>query len=184
MSSLNSAPRSIPGLKSLYERDLVIKRAVNTFGFMLLVAVGIRWASQPARSGESPADLSFEAAMGEWVPVGALVLAALAAIVVLQRYLWVKKVFTQGIVIKATVEKLEVHSSTSDLRKSHGRKPAPRRSYYATLRYAVHGVDQTKELRLPNSGFTYGLSKGGETDLMVLEWAPTRPLIRAVYLGR
>ena len=38
--------------------------------------------------------------------------------------------------------------------------------------------------RLPNSGFTFGLVKGGQTDLMVLEWSPDRPLIRAIYLGR
>lgn len=184
MSSINAAPHSIPSPKSLYRADLIIRRAVSTFGFMLVVAAGVRWATQPARAGNAPIDLSMDAALGDWVPVGALVVAVLAALVALQRYLWVKKVFTQGIVVRATIEDLKVHAWQTDSKSVAGGKTAPRYSYWATLRYAVHGVEQTKELRLPNSGFTYGLAKGGQTDLIVLEWSPNRPLIRAVYLGR
>ncbi len=58
------------------------------------------------------------------------------------------------------------------------------RYYWATLRYLWDGEERTVNVKLPNSGFTFGLVKGHETDLIVLRSLPHKPLIRAVYLGR
>lgn len=87
---VNSA-QAVPSLKRLYERDFVIKNAVNKGGFMLIVAAGFRWF---APSGTPPpgVDLSFEIAMSKWVPVGAVVLAATALIVLVWRWRWIKRV--------------------------------------------------------------------------------------------
>src|SRR5262249_54292925 len=128
-----------------------------------------------------------ERAANRWAPVGGGALSALGAAVFAYRYLRVKKILTEGITVKGLVADLKVVTSTESNSTSTSTstlKRAKRYAYFATLRYAVHGVEQEVCLRLPNSGFTYGLVKGQETDLMVLEWAPKRPLIRSVYLGQ
>ncbi len=185
MSSMLSVPHAVPGLKSLYGRDLIIKRAVNTVGFMLFAAWGIRWATEPARTGKTlpDIDVSFEIVAGKWGPIGALVLAAVAALVVGWRLAWVRKVLTQGSVVKAVVEDLEVTEVNKDFYEYRGGRPAPWRFYWATVRYAVHGVERTVRVKMPNAGFVFGLQKGEETEVVVLDQAPGRPLIRAIYLG-
>ena len=46
------------------------------------------------------------------------------------------------------------------------------------------GMEQKVCLRLPHSPGTYGIKAGGEVELLALEWAPQKPLIRAVYQER
>ena len=179
---MNSAP-SIPSLKSLYLRDFTIKNAINKGGFMLLAAAGFRWF---APSGTPPpgVDLSFEIAMAKWVPVGALILAVIALVVLVWRYLWVKKVLSEGVTIKGTVENVDVYSreaSPSDNAPAFQR--AYIRSCYAIIRYTAQGEERKVRLKLPSSPSTYQVFKGKETELIVLDSAPGKPLIRSVYLG-
>ena len=178
---MNSAP-PIPGLRSLYWQDRTIQRAAKVLIAGVVGAAGIVWATQPSKSPPPGVDLSFERAANRWAPVAGVVVSTLGAAVLVRRYLWVKKILSQGITIKGLVADLEVFSSTPSGNSNSSRKRTPRRAYYATLRYAVHGVEQEVCLRLPNSGFTYGLVKGQETDLVVLDYAPKKPLIRSVYL--
>jgi hypothetical protein len=179
---MNTTP-SIPGLSTLYARDFTIKNAINKGGFMLLAAAGFRWF---APSGTPPpgVDLSFEIAMAKWVPVGALILAAIALIVLVWRYLWIKKVLSQGDTIRGSVEDVDVYSreaSHSDTTPAFQRSYI--RSYYAIIRYTVQGVERKVRLKLPNSPSVYKIFKGKETELIVLDSAPGKPLIRSVYLG-
>ena len=182
-ASMNSVV-AVPGLKALYWRDLTIKRAVDTVGFMLLVAAGFRWAA-PTGSPPPGVDLSFEIAMAKWVPVGAIVIAALALIILMRRHLWVKAVLTQGVALKGKLEDVDVFTrEDSDSENTPAFQRSVTRSYYVTLRYLWRGADQKVRLKLPNSPYTYGLSKGRDVDLIVLDSAPHKPLIRSVYLGR
>lgn len=181
---MNSTPPSIPGFKSLYWQDATIRRSANAFVFGLIVAAGVQWATQPVETGLPPIDNSADLVIAKWATVGGLVLSAVGGIILLWRYLWVKKVFTHGANIKGMVENIEVRSWSEESSSTTTSKSVTRYSYYATLRYDMHGRERKVRLKLPNSGFTYGIVKGKETDLVVLDSAPDKPLIRAVYLGR
>lgn len=181
---MNSTPPALPGLRLLYQRDITIERAINTIVAAFIGAAGILWATQPSQSPPPGVDLSFELMMNQWAPLGGAVVAALGGIVLWRRHGLVKRILTQGTTLKATVADLEIstHTLPSDT-ASPMRRPT-QRAYYATLHYSVNGMDQTVCLRLPHAGFVYGLVKGQQTDVMVLEWMPRKPLIRSVYLGQ
>ena len=181
---MKSIPPSLPGLVSLYRNDLIIGRAANTVGFGLMVAVGMWWASQPVAPVDPAAPPPPGAEEAPWIIAFGLILSAVASIVLMWRWLRVKRIFRHGAVIKGMVENLEVSSYTTDSDSNSSTKPTTRHSYYITLRYTAAGAEHKVRLKLPNSGFTFGLMKGKETDLSVLDSAPDKPLIRAVYLGR
>ena len=182
---MNSAPPAIPTLSMLFWNDRIFHRAVYFAGFALMVAVGFWWVSRPMPNAPPPSvDLSFEKAMAERIPPVALAVAALALLVAGLRYLRVRKVFTEGSLIRGTVQELKSESfqTTANVDQSHGTKYRTVHSYYITLRYTAQGVERTVRQKLPNSGFTFGLREGGEVELMVLDSKPDRPYIRAVYL--
>lgn len=180
---MNATPPSLPGLISLYWRDFTIKYAVHAGAMGLLLAGGIQWASQPVSPAQPPVP-SLEAALADKVSLGALVLATLAMIVLVRRYQWVRKVLSQGKIVKGTVEEIDVYSRRTDDHTHTSRKPTYTHAYYVTVRYPTFRGERKVRLKLPNSGFVYGITEGGETDLIVLESAPDKPLLRAVYLGR
>lgn len=124
--------------------------------------------------------------MAERVPPVALAVAALALVVAVWRYFRVKKIFTEGALIRGTVVELKTDTwqTSANVDQSHGMKKRTERSYYATLRYTAQGAERTVRQKLPNSGFAFGLKQDGPVDLMVLDSIPDKPLIRAVYLGR
>lgn len=177
---MNLVPQPIPGLLSLYWRDLIIGKAVRVSIFGVLIAVGIQWATLPTPPNEIP---SFEAVMADYVMMGGLFLSAVALIVLAWRYLRVRKILTHGVTIKGIVEELDVYSIRTDSTQTSG--PATyRRVYYANIRYAWHGIDREVCIKLPNSASVYSIFKGHPVDLVVLDTAPSKPLIRTVYLGR
>jgi hypothetical protein len=164
----------------LYQRDLIFKRAAFAGFFGVVVAVGMQWAAHGITL--APDAEEFETAFIKWVTVAGIVLAILAGLVAIRRYLWVRKVLTRGVLVTGTVVKLESHDVGG--RKDAFGRPIANYAYYTTLRYEMHGRERNASLKLPNSGYTYHLVKGGETELMVLDSAPDRPLIRALYLGK
>ena len=179
---MNSTPVKVPGLRSLFWNDVFFKRAVHLGGFGLMVAAGFWWLSQPVPNAPVPVDVSLE----KKVPPIALGVAALGLLLAAWRFLRVKKVFTEGTLIRGVVEDLNVETwqTSANVDQSHGSRSRTERSYYATLRYTALGVERTVRQKLPNSGFTFGLMKGGEVELMVLDSQPEKPFIRPVYLGR
>jgi hypothetical protein len=183
---MNSAPPTLPGLYALYRRDLIIEAAINACFFGVFASVGMLWASQPV--GPPPpvptGDEAFNAAMSHYVIVGGLVFAALALLVLIWRYLLVRKILSQGSSIKGMVEEIDVRSREIENSTSTPLKRSYTYTYYAIVRYTLNGVERKVRIKLPNSGFTYAIAKGKETDLLVLESKPKKPLIRAVYLDR
>lgn len=177
---------AVPDLLLLRANDAWFKRAVNLAGFGVMVAVGFWWFGRPMENVPPSVDLSFETAMAEVIPPVALTVSALALAVAVLRYFHVRKVFTRGKSIRGVVEdlKTEAWTTSANVDQSHGMKSVTRRSHYATVRYTVWGRERKVRVKLPNSGFTFGLQKNGEVDLMVLESQPDKPLIRAVYLGK
>lgn len=182
---MNTTPSPLPSFRLLYQRDTIIQRAVNAIIAGVVGAAGVVWATQPAKSPPPGVDLSFELAAGRWAPVGGAAVSALGGIVLMRRHRLVKQILSQGTTVQATVTDLELVTTTvgSESSTSEIRRPT-RRAYFATLQYEVNGREQKVCLRLPGPGFVYGLVKGRETELAVLEWMPKKPLIRSVYLGQ
>ena len=181
---MNPVPGSIPGFQSLYRSDLILQRVAKAGVFALIVAAGVRWAAPVAPHPDPAVDLSVDIAIGQWVPVGALVVAVLATLIFFWRYLRLKKILGEGIVVQAMVEDLIVHAWKEGNSSGSRVIANNRHSYYAVLRYAVHGVDYKVCLKMPNSGTTYGIVKGNETEISVLSWKPKKPLLRAIYFRR
>lgn len=180
---MSAVSDSIPGFRSLYWSDFTLRRSVHACGLGLMVVIGIWWAFQPATPVVSKEDAAFDAAFARYAQAGGAVLALVAGAIWIRRYLLVKKILTRGAIVPATVEEVDVfdtnrHSDSSRIRTT------PTYAYYATVRYSMHGRERTARFKLLHSPSTYGLKKGGETDLMVLDAAPGTPLIRSVYLGR
>ncbi len=181
MSALAEA-NPTPNLWSLRRSDVIIERAMNVTVFMLFASVGMLWASQPVSPVPPPDGPVFEVWIGKYISAGALVVAVIAALVLLRRYRLVTKILRHGETVRGIVDNLENYTYTN--RDSSTGSTSSRRYYWATLRYPWDGAERTVTVKLPNSGFTYGLVKGHETDLIVLRSLPHKPLIRSVYLGR
>jgi len=181
---MNFSPVSSPTLQTLYWNDVIIHRACKTILFAIVVAIGFVWVRQPMPNADPTLDFTFEKSVEKWAPPIALGVAAIAALVAVRRYFVVTRILRQGAIVKGLVQDLIVHSWRERSSSSKAVVANNRHAYYAVIAYAVHGVDKTIRLKLPNSGTTFGLVKGRETDLSVLDWAPGKPLIRAVYLGR
>jgi len=179
---MNSVPQSIPGFRSLYWADFTIRRAINAMIMGVVLAAGIWWMIQPVPNALPVAEPPPEVVYGPWVCAGGLVFSALAGIVLIRRYLLVKEILNHGTAVKGTVEDIDIYVTTR--RDSNSSQTSTTRSYYVTLRYDVRGFDQKISIKLLHSPSTYGIRKDGEVDLLVLDSAPHKPLIRAVYLGR
>jgi hypothetical protein len=179
-------PAEVPGLLSLQANDLFFKRAMNICGFGVIVAVGFWWFGRPMPGVPPSVDLSFEIEMARVIPPIALGVSLVSLLLAAVRYLRVRKVFTEGVVVRGVVEELKTDTwqTSANMDQSYRKKTSTQRSYYATIRYAVRGPEQKVRLKLPSAGFTFGLQKDGEVELMVLESQPEKPLIRAVYLGK
>ncbi|MEQ1841017.1 MAG: hypothetical protein ABL994_11440, partial [Verrucomicrobiales bacterium] len=181
---MNSNSPSVPGPGSLYWNDFLFGFCLKVCGFGIVVAAGFWWLGQPMPNAQPMAGKSFEALMSGKVPPIALAVAGLALLVAAWRYLRVRKIFTEGEIILGTVEELktETWQSSANVDQSHSSKTTTRRSHYVTIRYTIRGTERTKRWKLFHSGDSYGLKKGGQAELMVLDESSNKPLIRAVYL--
>lgn len=181
---MNHNPPTVPGLFLLYRNDFTIGRAVKAFVFGIIVSIGVRWATQPVASNLPPIDNSMDLMIAHWASLGGLALSGAAAIILIWRYLWIRKVFTQGSLIKGMVEDISVHAWTTDSDSTTNRTGVTRHSYYASILYQLQGEKRKVRIKLPSAGFVFNIVKGEETELMVLEESPGKPLIRSVYLNR
>ncbi len=181
-SLITPTPTPMPGLKHLYRHDRIIAGAAHKIAFGVMVAAGMWWISQPQPNAvvtPSAAEQAFEAQAIQWAAIGGLVMSAISALVLAWRFARVKKILASGITVKGTVEELGSVAFRKNSRSTS--KPTYRHTRFVNLRYAIHGAEQQVRLWLPNTGFSYGLVEGREIDLLVLETAPRKPLIRAMY---
>jgi len=181
---MSSQPSPLPSLSTLYWNDRAFGRWAKTIGFSLVVAAGMWWATRPVPGALVTENTAFDAEVGKAVPPIALAVAGVALVLLILRYLTVKKTLTRGIAIQGLVEHIDIYSREQDTDRTPGQKRSYVRTYWATLVYTFGGKERRVKLKLPNSGFTFGLSKGRETDLMVLESSPDKPLILSIYQNR
>lgn len=181
---MNPNAPAVPSLGSLYWNDSLFGFGLKVCGFGIVVAAGFWWLGQPMPNAQPLAGNTFEATVAAKVPPIALGVAGLALFVAVWRYLRVRKIFVEGEIIHGTVEELktETWQSSANVDQSHGSKSTTRRSNYATIRYQIRGIERTSQWKLCHSGDTYGLKKGGQAELMMLDGSSGKPLIRAVYL--
>jgi hypothetical protein len=171
---------ALPGPRLFYDRDRIIHRAVNMLVFGLIVAGGVWWATRPYPGVPASVDRTFDEMARPWGIAGGFVLAMVGGLLLVWRWLRVRKILTEGRAIQAMVEDLESVKWRSGEDNATG-KAQYRYSYYVTLRYTAQGAERQVRQKLATAGFTVGLVKGHETEVMVLDSAPCKPLIRAVY---
>ncbi len=178
---MDPAPRSIPNILILRRHDAILGNTLWMAFFSLVVAVGTKWASHGVTPGPDTPAFEMEA-FNTWIPIGGVVVSCISAFIAAWRFAWIKKVLTRGTTVKAMVEDLE--RQDTNMRKDSQGRNITTYIYYATLRYEMHGRDRKVRLKLPNSGTSYSLMKGRETDIMVLDEAPEKPLICSVYFQK
>lgn len=185
-AAVSAKTSPMPTLRSMFWNDGIFKQTVNTAGFALMVAVGIWWVTQPVPGVPASVDRSFDEDVGAVVPPIAAAICAVAAILAIWRWFYVRKVFTVGTVVPAKIVKLKCDKwqTSANVDQSHGSKTETRYSYYITFTYTHQGEERTLKRKLPNSGYFFGLHEGGPVELMVLDSKPDKPLIRPVYLNR
>jgi hypothetical protein len=181
---MNSTPSSIPGLVWLYWHDLTIQLTANVAAFGAMFVTVAYLVIPPGTM--QPIDDSFEAAMVKPVLLGGIAMTGLALLILVSRWTRVRKILREGTVIKGFVEAFQVIITEKSDRDSYIAKPSIRRSYHHTvyLRYSMHGEERQVSFQMTNSGHYYGLVKGQETDLMLLDSMPNDPLICSIYLGQ
>ena len=176
---------ALPGLFSLYRRDIIIRFSLNAFVFGLFVVGGIQWASQPVPGSPPQIDsMPFGIPEVQLISLIGLGLSSVGALIGVFRFLRLRKVLGQGRLIVGKVDEVETmefevsNSSSSPSHRSY------RRSYYVVVRYTAMGAERKARFKLPNSPSVYQLFKDHDVELSVLDSSPDRPLIRIIYLGR
>jgi len=184
---MNSTTNSFPGFWALYRIEPGLRRAGTAVILGLMLAVGIWWVIEPQPNAAPQIEPSPEVLYAPWISAGGVVLAAVAGSYLVWRPLWLREVIRHGSVVTGTAETTDVYDTNmrgSTSGNTNTIRTRPTYVYYVTVRYEVRGGEHTVRVKLPFSPFTYGIKKGGEVELMVLESAPHKPLVRAVYVGR
>lgn len=180
---MNSPAVTMPGFRSLYWSDLVIRRTLHaaTMGAMLAFAGWFMHQQAPAALPD--AEQPIETVYAPWIGVAGITLALLAGLLVLRRYLLVRDILRNGDTIPGIADVVDVYD-TNMHGDSHTIKTTPTYAYYVTIRYEVQGDARQARFKLLHSPSTYGIRKGEKVELLVLPSVPHKPLIRSVYLGR
>lgn len=174
---------SMPGIGHIYWNDSVFGRAARITAFSLIAGFGIHWASQPQPNAVVKVENSpLELFVMQWaIPLG-LAFAAVALFIATNRYLWIKKVITQGSTVKGIVEKFDEYTREAPHSDTTPAFQRPKiRTYYVTIRYSFRGEERKLYQKLPNSPGTFQISKEKEVDLLIHDSSPQSPLISAVY---
>lgn len=175
--------RPLPNFRTLYWADYTIRRSIMATVMGLFLAAGIWWASRPMPNAVPLDEPSFETMYAPYVIAGGGVLAVIGALIFFQRYALVRKILSEGNSIQGTAFEVDIfetnqnsHSSTNRFAKTY--------AYYTSIRYELHGVERKARFKLLHSPSTFGIRKDGAVELLVLDQAPKKPLIRAVYTER
>ncbi|MBL9113974.1 MAG: hypothetical protein JNJ83_03135 [Verrucomicrobiaceae bacterium] len=173
----------IPSFSALYWKEGLLRGCVTAIGLAVMIAVGIPWASQP-QPGVPPLENVIEMQkMAKWAPLLGAVIGTVALLILVTRYLRIRSILTDGIIVKGKVDKIETYERRTDSRTVTS-TPSYSRSYWATMSYNVNGTPHQVCQKLPYSPSTDGALEGKEIELVVLESAPTKPLIKNVYAVR
>lgn len=148
----------------------------------LMLAIGIWWVIKPAPNAVPTLEPSDTVIYAPWISLGAGVLAALSGFILLRRYLLVRNILRHGVPIRGIAEVVERQDTNMHSSNTTTMMTTPTYAYYVTVRYAMRSIERKVRFRLPHSPGTYRIKEGGEVDLLALESAPHRPLIREVYL--
>lgn len=173
-----------PSLSTLYWNDRTFSGSLKLILFPLLFAAGFYWVTQPVPGVEPIPGPSFEAEIAPYVLPVAGSLAAIGLLILVRRYLFVRRVLTEGSVIKAKVEKMETVETRTDNDASTSYKHTYRRTYFATVSFTINGTPVTKCIRLPLSPSANQVLEGKDVELVVHPSSPTKPLIKSVYQDR
>ena len=170
----------VPSFSTLYWKERVFRGCINAIAMSVMIAVGIPWATQP-QPGVPPLENVIQMQeMAKWAPLVGAVIGTIALLILVARYFRIRNILTDGIIVKGKVDKIETYESRTDSQSTTS-TPTYSRSYWATMSYQVNGQAYQVCQKLPHSPSTDGALEGKEIELVVLESAPSKPLIKRVY---
>jgi hypothetical protein len=172
---------TLPSLYSLYWNDRAIRFYVNGIIFMVLVGGGIPWATTPVPGAPPQDPASPEVIAAKWAPLVTSVVGIVLLSFLLMRWSIIRRTLSHGRLVKGKVEKVETYSRQINKDSSASETRHYTHSYWATISYEVNGIAHKFCLKLPFSPSACGVIEGRETDLLVLESSPHRPLIKSIY---
>ena len=177
-----SAGFNLVNFKELWYVDSTIRGCSTAIAMAVMIGFGIPWATRavPGQPGLPEGSPELEAA--KYAPLFALALGGIALLIMMRRRSFLRNVMANGQVVKATVKKVEMtereNQSDSSMTRTYTR------TYWATFNYTLNGKAYSVCQKLPYSPSVCGAHSGREVDLVVLESAPKKPLIKASYVGR
>ncbi len=176
----------MPGFQAFYWCDFLFQLACNATVIALVVGLMIQWFKPPTPTDPTIYVSPPEAFVAEWGSTVAWVIAGLALIAVIRRYRWVKKILSEGTLIKGRVMKVEVReydaNAMLDLDEQRLRGPRIMQNYYAEVRYTAGGGEWQGTIGMTLPPHLLKVIAGEEVDLLVLDSSPQRPLLREAYL--
>lgn len=182
---MTTASLPLPRLSTLYWDDRTIRGSIHAIVMAALFAGGFYWVTQPIPGVAPIPGPSFEEEIAPFVPLVTGTLAAVGIVVFLRRWFFIRSVLTQGVIVKGRVDKMETVETQTNDNSSTSVRPTYRRTYFATVRYALSdGHPRSACIRLPSSPSVHGVFEDKDIDLVVLESNPNKPLIKSVYARR
>jgi hypothetical protein len=179
----DTAPHPLPPFRELYWMDFAIRRLVSATGMGVMIAAGFWWASRPMPNAVPLPEPGFEAWFAPWMIAFGIVLAVVSGLLLLARYQRVRKILTEGSVVTGTAVEVDVFDTNQNSDSTTNRFSRTY-AYYVTIRFECQGREREVRFKLLHSPSTYGIRKDGDVELLVLDQAPAKPLIRSVYTVR
>lgn len=151
-----------PTTGNLISRDYTVKNAIGLIiGPLVLQAISF------ATTGQVFAPFA--------LVLGVIVIAGI--ITLFHRYSVIMTTFREGITVRGKVVRTE-----KIFRRR--KKGANRRSYFATVSYHVSGETHETRIRLPGEPNLYGISEGGDVEIIVKEEKPKTVFIKHLFLEK
>lgn len=174
-------PPSIRSVTTLYGLDRPFARISNFIGIVLVITVTLGWFSSQIKAVVGAENPGIETQVLTWVPAAGLGTIVLALCLLLRRYNWINNILSHGVTIKGVIKKIDVKTSRLPAEKHAPWTPRLLHSYDAVIDYDCGGVGRRVRLKLPSLSVGTTIAEGAEVDLIVLETAPSKPLLRTIF---
>lgn len=172
---------SVRSLMTLYNLDRPFARVANFTGVVLVCTVTLGWVSSRTRAFVGGGSPGIDTRVLQWAPAAGAAVLVLGLVLLLRRFNWIHQVVSRGITIKGVVEEIKVRTTRLPAEKHAPWTPRLLHTRYAVVAYDCRGARKRARLKLPSLARATAITEGAEVELMVLESAPGKPLLREVF---
>ncbi len=172
---------SIRSITTLYNLDRPFARITHFTGIVLVFTVSLWWFSRQMKTMVIAEEPGIDTQVLTWASAVGFGTVMLGLFLLLRRYHWINKVVSHGITIKGLIKKIDVRTTRLPPEKHAPWTPRLLHSYHAVVVYDCCGVSRQTRLKLPSLSDGTMITEGAEVDLIVLESASSKPLLRTIF---